>query len=101
MNPATLASEARVATAVPGRYLQQLCKHFGHKLPARFDARQGSVEFPTGRCELDAEAEPGILRMRVTAADAEALATLEGVVARHLERFAFREKPEILWTRSR
>jgi hypothetical protein len=91
-----LSSEARV----PSRCLQQLCKHFGHKLPAEFDARHGRVEFPGGPCELDAGAEAGILHLRVTARDEEGLARLEDVVGRHLERFAFREKPEIRWTRA-
>jgi hypothetical protein len=98
--PAALCSEARVPTEVPSRYLQQLCKHFQHKLPAEFDERHGRVEFPAGRCELDATAEPGTLLMRVVAGDAAALARLEDVVARHLERFAFREKPEVRWTRA-
>jgi hypothetical protein len=34
------------------------------------------------------------------AKDGEALGQLETVVARHLERFAFRDKPEIAWTRT-
>jgi hypothetical protein len=38
--------------------------------------------------------------MRVIASDEAALAKLEDVVARHLERFAFREKPEVRWTRA-
>jgi hypothetical protein len=97
--PAMRSSEARVATAVPSRYLMQLCKHFQHKLPVAFDERQGRVDFPAGRCELDAEADEGVLLMRVTAGDETELARLEDVVARHLERFAFREKPEIQWTR--
>lgn len=93
------ASEARVPTATPGRYLAQLCKHFGHRLPATFDERHGRIEFPAGVCELDAAAEAGILAMRVTATDEAALVTLEDVVARHLKRFAFREAPEVRWTR--
>jgi uncharacterized protein len=98
--PAMLSSEARVPTAAPSRYLAQLCKHFGHKLPVEFDERHGRVEFPAGRCELDAPAEAGTLVMRVIADDEAALARLEDVVARHLERFAFREKPEVHWTRT-
>ncbi|HWL71072.1 MAG TPA: DUF2218 domain-containing protein [Geminicoccus sp.] len=97
---AMLSSEARVPTAVPSRYLQQLCKHFQHKLPAEFDPRHGRVAFPAGQCELAALAEAGILHLRVTARDEKGLARLEDVVGRHLERFAFREKPEIHWTRA-
>jgi hypothetical protein len=98
--PAMLSSEARVPTAVPRRYLAQLCKHFQHKLPVTLDEGHGRIEFPAGSCELDAAADAGILLMRVVASDEAALAKLEDVVARHLERFAFREEPEVRWTRA-
>ena len=93
-----LSSEARVPTAAPRRYLGQLCKHFEHKLPVALGEAQGRIEFPAGTCTLDAEAETLVLR--VTASDEVALASLEDVVARHLERFAFRDKPEVRWVRS-
>jgi uncharacterized protein len=95
-----LASEARVPTAAPRRYLAQLCKHFQHKLPVTPDERQGRIEFAAGRCELDAAASAGMLLMRVFAGDEAALAKLEDVVGRHLERFAFREEPQVRWTRA-
>jgi hypothetical protein len=98
--PAMLSSEARVPTTVPRRYLAQLCKHFQHKLPVTLGDMHGRIEFPAGSCELDAAAQAGILVMRVTAGDEAALAKLEDVVARHLERFAFREQPEIRWARA-
>lgn len=95
----TLASEARVPTSVPQRYLAQLCKHFQHKLPVVLEEGRGRIEFPLGRCELDATVAETLL-LRVLAGDEAALAQLEDVVGRHLERFAFREKPEIRWTRT-
>lgn len=94
-----LSSEARVATAAPGRYLAQLCKHFGHKLPVALDEGRGRIEFPTGVCELDAAGDTLVLR--VTAGDEAALARLEDVVANHLGRFAFRDEPEVRWARAR
>ncbi|MBR0682457.1 DUF2218 domain-containing protein [Roseomonas eburnea] len=94
-----LRSEARVATASPRRYLGQLCKHFGHKVPASCDGRLGRIDFPFGPCELDASAEDALV-LRVAAADDEALARLEHVVGSHLERFAFREALEIAWSRT-
>lgn len=95
-----LSSEVRVATTTPSRYLTQLCKHFQHKLPVTLDERHGRIAFPAGLCELDAASDAGALVMRVLAADETGLATLEDVVARHLERFAFREAPEIRWMRT-
>ncbi len=88
-------SEARVPTAHASRYLQQLCKHWSHKFPVTFDAAQGVVPFPDATCAF--EASPDALTMTLTAAP-DRLAHMEGVVARHLERFAFREALDIRWT---
>lgn len=92
------SSEARVTTAVPRRYLAQLCKHFEHKLPVALAEDRGRIEFSGGVCAL--EAGDDALTMRLTAEDEAALARLEDVVARHLVRFAFREPPDIRWTRT-
>ena len=89
------SSQASVATDAPFRYMSQLCKHFQHKLPVTLEVNQGSIAFPAGVCTLRSEADH--LVMQVNAADAEGLARLEDVVARHLLRFAFREPPEIVW----
>lgn len=91
-------SEARVDTARASRYLGQLCKHFAHRIPVTHTAEQARVVFPFGVCLL--EAEPAQLILRAEASDAQALAQVEDVVGRHLERFAFRDKPEIRWNRT-
>jgi hypothetical protein len=88
-------SQARVATPLASRYLQQLCKHFAHKLPVEFDPQRGRIEFSIGQCRLQASSD--LLTMVAEASDPETLAQLEGVVARHLERFAFREAPSVAW----
>ncbi|MCK8783784.1 DUF2218 domain-containing protein [Roseomonas sp. NAR14] len=90
-------STARVATALPRRYMGQLCKHFEHKLAVQLEEEAGRIEFPMGVCLL--RAEPETLVMRAEAADAEALAKLEDVVARHLVRFMFREPVTVDWVR--
>jgi hypothetical protein len=92
-----LASEARVAIAKPARYLTQLCKHFGHRLPTTQAAERSRIEFPAGLCLLEAQGD--VLLLRIEANEEPALAQLEEVVARHLERFAFRDKPEVGWAR--
>ncbi len=93
----TSHSGARVAKSRSARYLGQLCKHFAHRIPATFSDAQGRIEFPSGTCELEASGD--VLILRATAADAPSLSQVEGVVGSHLERFAFRDKPEISWTR--
>ncbi|HVO13765.1 MAG TPA: DUF2218 domain-containing protein [Alphaproteobacteria bacterium] len=92
-----IQSEARVSTTRAGRYLGQLCKHFEHRIPATYTADHGRLEFAAGICHLDAAGD--VLVLRAEAETEEQLSQLEGVVARHLERFAFRDKPDIRWTR--
>jgi uncharacterized protein len=92
------ASEARVATPLAQRYMTQLCKHFEHRLAVSYDTAAGRIAFPSGLCRL--EAGPDVLVLHAEAADPGALDQLESVVARHLERFAFRDKPAIVWQRA-
>lgn len=89
-------SEARVGTPTPERYITRLCKHFAHKVPAPFEGGHGRIEFPAGTCTLDAEADHLVLR--ADAADADGLATVQDVVARHLERFAAPGTVDVTWS---
>ena len=95
----TLASRSRasIATSDGSRYLQQLCKHFRHKLAADFDEHEGRVTFPIGEVRLEADAVT--LTITLTTADDERLAQLQDIVVRHLVRFAFREELTIDWVR--
>jgi hypothetical protein len=98
----TMIATARVPLSAPRRYLGQLCKHFAHKIEANWaeDYSTGHIAFPMGSCDLAADEVAGKLVMQVSAVDEEDLARLEGVVARHLERFAFREPLTVTWTRA-
>ncbi len=98
-----MSSEARVSIASPRRYLGQLCKHFGHKMPATYaeDYGSGRIEFPDlGVCTLEAADAGGLLVMQAAAGTEDELARLEAVVARHLERFAFRDPLTVTWQRN-
>lgn len=88
-------STANVTTEMASRYLQQLCKHFAHKVPAEFTPEAGTITFPMGKCTL--EAQGNLLAVAVTAETDADLERMKEVVASHLERFAFRDKPEIVW----
>lgn len=88
-------SEARVQTALAQRYLAQLCKHFGHRLIVTQEGNSGSIEFPDGLCVLTAHSDS--LVMQLAAQEAATLSRLQTVMDKHLERFAFREKPAIGW----
>jgi DNA-binding PadR family transcriptional regulator len=93
----TLTSTARVVSPKAAGYAAQLCKHFAHKIPARFEGSDGEIAFPMGTCRLHVEGE--VLVLAVEGADAGAVARLEEVVASHLLRFAFREELAIDWQR--
>jgi hypothetical protein len=90
--PASVTTEAFWETGSAPRYVAQLCKHFAHKLPVTLNERDGQIVFSAGICDLLAE-EAG-LRMRVSAEDETSLTQLQGVVTRHLQRFAFRDLTE-------
>ncbi|MGI9378795.1 MAG: DUF2218 domain-containing protein [Methyloligellaceae bacterium] len=78
-------------------YLQQLCKHFGHKLETSFNDEVGLIKFPYGDCHMASEGE--LLELLIVTNIADDLERLERVVGSHLERFAFREKHELVWAR--
>ena len=88
-------STSQVQTPKASQYLQQLCKHFGHKVPVEFDTAKGSIALPFGTCELLAREDELILT--VTGEDSD---KLEQVIGSHLERFAFREHLEVTWDRA-
>jgi hypothetical protein len=85
---------ARVPTAHASRYLQQLCKHWSHKFPVEFTPQNGRIEMSAAVLILDADPEG--LGLRLTA-EPDNLERMEGVVAAHLQRFAFREELAFDW----
>lgn len=94
----TCQSTSDFVTPKASGYLQQLCKHFGHKIPAVFDETSGSLTFACGECRLTAR--DGVLRMNLTSPDVPQLEQLQDIIARHLVRFAFREEPVLEWRSS-
>lgn len=78
------------------RYLGTLCKHFGHKVPVIHEPGSGRIELPFGHCALTAD-ETG-LRLTASAAVKPGLDRTVQVITNHIERFAFRENPELAWT---
>ncbi len=94
-------STATVATTHGSRYLQQLCKHWQHSLHVEFTAERAMIQFPRdarganwpGDGLVFMHAEPKTLEVRIEASSPDHLTALQGAVARHLDRFAFREAP--------
>ncbi|MDY7525202.1 DUF2218 domain-containing protein [Sphingomonas sp. 10B4] len=92
---------ARVPTASASKYLQQTCKHWEHTLAVVFTPEHGTIVFPKdargaahpGDATVTFDAHPDVLEVRIDATSVEQLEGLKGAVARHVDRFAFREAP--------
>lgn len=76
-------------TQQAGKYIQQLCKHFAHKVSVEFDDTKGRADLPPGPANMIAL--DGALRIEITGEDDAALLQARGIIDSHLERFAFRE----------
>ena len=96
-----LSAIARVPTASASKYLQQTCKHWEHNLAVSFKPDHGTIVFPKdarganhpGDATVTFDAHPDVLEVRIDATSPEQLDGLKGAVARHVDRFAFREAP--------
>ena len=64
-------------------------------MTTEFDPEKGRFDFPSG-AQLFMEADNAKLHLRLDAED-DTLERMEGVVADHLKRFAFREELEFAW----
>ena len=90
---------ASVPTASASKYLQQVCKHWAHNLTVEFDEAKGTILFPKdarganwpGDGVVTLTAGPETLGCRIEASEAVQRDGLKGALARHIDRFAFRE----------
>lgn len=97
----TSKSIAHVPTTSGSRYLQQLSKHWSHNLDVAFTERNSRIIFPkdarganwSADAVVTMEAQPETLDVTIEASSTEHLEALKGTVARHVDRFAFREAP--------
>lgn len=84
-------STAIVPTGNAAKYMVQLCKHWAHKLDVDLEEQRGVVRFDAAVATLTPREEA--LEVRILANDEPTVERLQGVVASHLDRFAFREAP--------
>ncbi|MEO6092563.1 MAG: DUF2218 domain-containing protein [Novosphingobium sp.] len=94
-------AEARVRTASAAKYVAQVCKHWAHDLKVEHQGEVGRITFPRdargadwpGEALVSLTAEPDALLCRIEASAEGQLEGLKGAIARHIDRFAFREAP--------
>ncbi|OYX65716.1 MAG: hypothetical protein B7Y88_07315 [Sphingomonadales bacterium 32-64-17] len=78
----------------PERYIQQLVKHWSHKMAATYDEGDGMGAFPFSDLESAVLlARPEGIAITLTTGDAERNVHMRGVLEEHIDRFAFREAP--------
>ena len=78
----------------PEKYIQQLVKHWGHKMATAYDEGDGMGTFPFSDLENAVmTARPEGIAVTLTTPDAERSQHMRGVIERHIDRFAFREAP--------
>lgn len=90
-----------VSTDRASKYLQQLCKHWSHRLDVNFDAHRGSVRFDRvvrDQCVAAFNATDEGLEINLSAGTHAALGMVTKAIEDHLRRFAFREQLTIAWT---
>lgn len=86
---APFSDQGRFETKNASRYLQQLCKHFAHKIEVQFDQTAGTANFPFGVAIMAATEDALIVDL--TADTVEGLKRGRIAIDSHLETFAFRE----------
>lgn len=87
-------ASASFETEHASKYLQQLCKHFAHKVAVEYDATRGQAALPPGPATLNAD--PAGLHVTVTADTEEGLKRAKHAIDAHLVTFAFRENFETM-----
>jgi hypothetical protein len=85
-------SVARVPTHSASKYLQQLAKHWSHKMEVTHTPEEARIAFPGGAV-LDLRADSQTLDVALSVPEDGDVAQMREVVSSHLDRFAFREAP--------
>lgn len=84
-----MISIARYPTPNAAKYVQQLARHFPHKIEIRTEGDSADFALEAGTVRL--WAEEGAFVAQVEAEDAKGIINLRYVIDKHLVIFAFRE----------
>lgn len=92
-----LTSDAYFSTPNGAKYLQQLCKHFAHKVDVEYNDTEARAALPPGPAQLRTDAQG--LSVTVSAQDEQGLKVAQYIIDDHLKRFAFRENfTQMAWS---
>jgi hypothetical protein len=90
-----VTSQAIVATDRAERFSKQLASLLGQKMAVTTVEGEQELSFSAGRCLLSPRLDALVLT--ATAVDADALASVEEVIARHLVRFGAKHELTVEW----
>jgi hypothetical protein len=90
-------SRAEVATATPARYAKQLVSHLGRKVSFSTDGATSTATIGAATGQIIVG--DGVLTLTAAGNDPAAVAVVEDVLGRHLERFGARNELAVRWTR--
>lgn len=86
---------AVVCTEQARKYLQQLCKHFSHKIEVDYTPTSGLIKFPPAFCEVAATQERLTFYFKTDSVENKRI--YQEVLDSHLRRFAHKETLSIVW----
>jgi uncharacterized protein len=88
----TITTTGSASTALGDKYIRQLVKHWSHKFATSYSDGVGVVPFGENATAEFSSDEAG-LNIKLSTAGTEEAMRLQGVIERHIDRFAFREAP--------
>ncbi|WP_250658037.1 DUF2218 domain-containing protein [Alkalimarinus coralli] len=87
--------EAIINTPKASMYLQKMCRHFTHRVPAHWNAQRGKVFFDMGWCFMTATEQE--LKVRCEAHSEAELEEILETLKRHFDRFALKDQLVLSW----
>lgn len=90
-----MEKKGKVETSDGSRYINKLCKHFTHRVPATWNDYEGHVQFDMGTCEMKAESNS--LRFVCIAENERDLNDILETVKSHFDRFAVKDQLVVEW----
>ncbi|MGF1754928.1 DUF2218 domain-containing protein [Vibrio makurazakiensis] len=93
----TYQSSVEIESEHASKYLSVMCRHFGRKVPAKWDEREGKVEFPVGTASFIVNDNSTALKIICNADSEQKLEIQKSIIAGHVELFSRREVIELNW----
>jgi hypothetical protein len=85
-----VSRKAIVETSDGSRYINKLCKHFTHRVPAQWSEHQGLVNFAMGTCDMLDDGQS--LSFVCKAENESDLNEIIETIQSHFDRFALKDQ---------